>query len=309
MTAWRSAEPASAGGDGPCGGGLWRTSDGGRSWHDTGLLGVELATAGNTAVLTGSYATEAGFAVSSDGGASWTRTVASTDVAIGELARTSRGLTAVTNDGVDLSTDGGHQWQLLPLPVKRNPLYDLAVDGSHGLVTSHLFRLAWRPTSTATPVAAQGLSHEAEVGVGRLALSPHDDSNGLAVAGTDLGDLCRTEVFATSDGGRSWSTRGSLEITVDGPIGYDGHLAAAIGECTSPPAIGYPNTIALSHDDGQHWVLTTLGPGYDLIAASVAGDSVWVMGGDTKGNRVVLVSQDAGATWTAIRACRGHRRQ
>ena len=282
------------GGDGPCGGQVWRTTDGGRSWHDTRLLGVQLATAGSTAVLTGSYATEAGVAVSLDGGVTWSRAVAPADHAISQLYRTGAGLTAVTNDGVELSTDGGHAWRSLRLPVKRSQSFDAVVDGSHGVLTSHGFRLSWQASPTTTSAAAQGFPDHAEVS--HVALGAVDDSQGLAMVAADV---CRTEVFATSDGGRSWSTRGRLAIMVDGPIGNDGRVAAAIGECTPPTQIDYAHTIALSPDDGHSWRLTTLGPGYDLLAASVAGHTVWVMGADTKGDRVVLVSGDDGRSWTA----------
>jgi photosystem II stability/assembly factor-like uncharacterized protein len=283
------------GGDGPCGGSLWRTTNGGHSWLNTGVLGVELSSAGNTAVLTGSWKTEAGLAISRDGGATWSRTVAPTDLAIGQLSWTQAGLTAVTDDGVDLSTDGGRSWQTVPLPRKRSQSYDLAVVGRHGVVTSHMFRLSWQASISDASTAAQGLSRDVGFKLGQVAFGA-DDRYGLAVAGRDL---CSTDVFATADGGRSWSSRGSLGITVDGPIGYDGELAAAIGECTSPADIDYFNTIALSHDGGHNWSLTKLGNGYNLIAASVSGNTVWVMGADTRGNRVVLVSRDRGGTWTA----------
>ncbi|MDX6255081.1 MAG: hypothetical protein QOJ11_1415 [Frankiales bacterium] len=284
------------GGDGPCGGQLWRSTDGGRTWHDTGLLGVELTRSGGTAVLTGSPQTQAGLAVSVDGGRTWSRNNAASDVLVEQLSRTTRGLTAVTDTGVDLSTDGGHSWQTLSLPPRRSSGFDIVLDGSHGILTSHQFRLSWQPAPVASSVPVSGLPSDAEVEVGQAALAATDDRQGLAMAGRDL---CRTEAFGSADAGRSWSSRGTLGIAVDGPIGYDNHLVAAVGECTPPTQINYAHTIAISPDDGHHWALTTLGPGYDLLAASVAGNSVWVIGADTRGNRVVLVSHDTGTTWTA----------
>ncbi|BEP16144.1 hypothetical protein acdb102_44550 [Acidothermaceae bacterium B102] len=287
------------GADGPCGGSLWRTTDGGHSWHDTGLLGVDLSAVGGTATLTGLGAVDAGLSVSTDGGATWSRTLAAADRTIWQLSRTQAGLTAVTNDGVDLSADGGHTWQSLSLPVKRSQDFDAAVAGSHGVVTSRGFHLAWQSTATSTSVAAQGIPTDSSVQIGHVALGADDDSGGLAVAGSQTTDLCRTDVFGSRDGGRSWSTRGALEITVDGPIGYDGQLAAAIGDCTPTGAIDTTDMLAVSADGGRTWSLRRSKAGYDLLAASVSGNAVWVMGADAKGNRLVLVSRDAGLTWTA----------
>lgn len=284
------------GGDGPCGGQLWRSSDGGRTWQDTGGVGVELARSGRTAVLTGSPQTEAGLAVSLDGGSTWSRSTAPSDVLIGQLGRTARGLTAVTDTGVDLSTDDGRTWHTLSLPLKRSSLFDTVLDGTHGVLASHQFRLSWQPSPTAVPSPVSGLPSDAEVEVGQAALAPTDDGTGLAMVSRDV---CRTQTFSSADAGRSWSLRGTLAISVDGPIGYDNHLAAVIGECTPPTEIDYARTIAVSRDGGRNWALTTLGPGYDLLASSVTGSSIWVLGADTHGNRLVLVSGDAGRTWTA----------
>jgi hypothetical protein len=66
-----------------------------------------------------------------------------------------------------------------------------------------------------------------------------------------------------------------------------------VGQCANR------SYLAVSRDDGHTWTTREPGYGYDLIGSGVADRSVWLTGADTKGNRLVLVSQDKGATWTA----------
>ena len=124
-------------------------------------------------------------------------------------------------------------------------------------------------------------------------LDPADDRRAVAYAARSD---CGTTVFASTDTGRTWSTVGSLPFAVGafgGPhSGYDHHLAAAVGQCANR------SYYAVSQDDGHTWMTHQLGYGYDLIGAGVADGSVWLTGADNHGNRLVMTSQDRGASWT-----------
>jgi hypothetical protein len=154
-------------------------------------------------------------------------------------------------------------------------------------------RLGWSADHGRTWTPSRGGMFTGEA-VDDVRLDPADDRRAVAYAARSE---CSTTVFGSTDAGRNWSTIASLPFAVGafgGPhSGYDNHLAAAVGQCTSR------SYFAMSRDDGHTWTTRELGYGYDLIGAGVADGSIWLTGADNHGNRLVMISQDNGASWTA----------
>lgn len=108
-------------------------------------------------------------------------------------------------------------------------------------------------------------------------------------------------VVATTDGG-SWRPIGSLGLAPGG-LGLNAWLALAVGTAAgpSPPC---PSEVATSADDGVHWRLWSSPAGYRRGAPSTAGDTAVLVCPDLSSfplSTTVLVSRDAGRTWSARR--------
>lgn len=305
------------GANGPCGGSLWSTTDGGRQWTTSSASGLRLAVAGPADLwLTG--AGPGGGSVmwhSTDGARSWTAVADPGDVDISGLAGSGASLWVDTTAGQFLSGDGGATWSPVPpaaLAAEHGGQDTVVAAGPAGLLAVGSFgaQAVWishdagrRGTSSVVPDLGRD---------GGVALAFADARRGLALgqgavcakgpAGTAQGGAPFTAsaaaVVATVDGGSSWHGVGRLDLTPIG-LGYGPKVAVAVG--TGPgPTPPCPTEVATSTDGGAHWRMWSMPAGYRCGAPSVGGDTaVLVCPGPSSSTTTLLVSRDAGRTWTA----------
>jgi hypothetical protein len=278
------------GGDGPCGGGLWRTTDGGRSWQDTGQKGLELSASGTTVLLSGGWSTRSGLDISTDGGRSWTLSVQSSSIFVSQLTAYTGGLFAVTSAGGAVSKDAGRTWQPMPLPNTVGAVWGQAVLGSHGLIVANAQQrvLEWSTDGGTTLQVGKAAPKAEDLGTGNVAADAADDVRATAIVGLST---CGSVAMTTKDAGRSWQRSGALPGLVQGAVGYADHVMAVVAMCDEDWDVD------VSHDDGQSWTARTL-KAKELTGAGVAAGSIWLTGNDMAGNEQVWLSTDGGATWT-----------
>jgi len=106
--------------------------------------------------------------------------------------------------------------------------------------------------------------------------------------------LCTDGVlFATGDGGASWSTIGSAEQAVALAPGWDGYIAGVLRPDACAGVVVVPFDANGAGLDTQEFVcapVTDAQPG--AVALASAGDALWLWSGDE-----VVISRDRGATW------------
>ncbi len=111
-----------AGGNGPVGGHLWRTTDGGRHWDELSVTGLRLVLDGpNGAWLVGGRVEEGGDVLwrSTDRGRSWVPVGNPGYVEVTALAGYGSRLWVSTEAGDFSSYDGGRHWAYRPQPCER----------------------------------------------------------------------------------------------------------------------------------------------------------------------------------------------
>jgi photosystem II stability/assembly factor-like uncharacterized protein len=275
-----------------CTGEMLRTTDSGRTWHDTGLQVGPLSANGSTVIAGAGWSQDlgGGLEVSTDSGATWTRYLAPGDVRIRQLSRAGGQLTAVTTAGGQQSSDGGRSWTPIPQPAAQQTgglLYARA--GTTVLSADwqgHLLRSA-DDGKTWHRVTLPG-SESARPGGGAAAFNASDPRRAVIVAAqpTDGSD-----VLISDDAGATWTKVASLRTLTSGPIGYDGDTIAFADQ-----------GIEVSNDNGKTWAERQIGP--QMYAAGVAGASVWgiavpgSVGGRPWQGVIVSVSADHGRSWT-----------
>jgi photosystem II stability/assembly factor-like uncharacterized protein len=136
-----------------------------------------------------------------------------------------------------------------------------------------------------------------------------DPDNGWAVAAACPRDAsssasfaCRTVVYATVDGGRTWSTTARIIMSpkkirfVDHLTGW---LIGSIGEKCGPNVC--PNVVMLSQDGGKSWDRVSTVSGELVDAAAFSRNDAWVLGqvcADAAGCSAEFVrTTTAGQTW------------
>ncbi|MDX6512955.1 MAG: hypothetical protein QOE36_2459 [Gaiellaceae bacterium] len=287
LHAWAASGGCKMGQNSPCGGVVWTTSDGGRSWRETGQDAVQLAAAGprsawvvpqcedDCAVLWRTRDAGTGWAPLADARSPGLRSVAAAgrrlivDSAAGWFARAPRG-----------------RWRRLTLPAE--------LDSDTANVTPAV--IAYRTYQGVLRISAD------EGRTWRRARLPFAAPDLIAFADPQHGLLATSRVDEpgrvewTEDGGRSWRL-------LDPPI-RQYTLSAAPGLLAASPL--FRPRFALSEDGGRTW-RTLAGPsGWDCTATAGRHRRVWAV--CTRGSdRVVsrqFFSRDGGRTWASFRAPR-----
>ncbi|BEP14107.1 hypothetical protein acdb102_24180 [Acidothermaceae bacterium B102] len=277
----------------PCTGELLRTTDSGRSWHDTGLQVGPLSANGSTVIAGAGWSQDlgGGVEVSADAGATWTRYLAAGDVRIRQLSRVGGQLTAVTTAGGEQSSDGGRSWTPVPQPAaqrtgsvfyaRAGPIV-LSADWPGHLIRSTDGGSTWHHVSTPMSAGVDLLGGSA------VAFNASDPRRAVLIAANPNEG---SDVLVSDDAGATWTKVRSLRTLTTGPIGYDGDTMAFADQ-----------GIEVSTDDGKTWAERQVGP--QMNAAGVAGTSVWAIavpggfGGQPWQGVLVAVSNDQGHTWT-----------
>jgi photosystem II stability/assembly factor-like uncharacterized protein len=242
-------------------GSLWKTSDGGSTWINTGNVGMSgqpiwsLMTEGSLVVAGGYQNTYR----SQNDGSTWSTTLNVASYAnIHGLGRVGSNLVAATaGDGIYLSPDDGQTWPTHKLSSQY--FYDLASDGTSILAAGDMIYRStdgntWSSFETGKPANTIALSihivgSDAFSGLGVTA-PPFDDagvwtspttaanwiqkSNGLNMDAPACFAHHGGRIFAggfavyeTTDGGDNWTTIGLSGLEVKDLIATNSHLVAA----------------------------------------------------------------------------------
>ena len=308
------------GANGPCGGNLWTTTDGGAHWSKDSASGLRLALAGPDDVWLAGDGPEGSSSLwhSTDGGTSWAALVNPTTISINELAGGGSALWVDTAEGQFLSTDFGRSWSDLPaaalaaegsgaatvVDVGRSGLMAIGSLGAQEVWISH----DWGRNGSEASLPDLGRD-------GGAGIAFSDDKHGLVLG---QGGECAkpagppgqvappyspspARIDATDDGGSSWHSLGTLAL--GGPaLAYGTTVALATGALagSTPPC---PSGIAISFNGGANWKTWSAPAGLRCGAPSAAGDTAILVCPDYSSATpatTILMSRDAARTWKAI---------
>ena len=313
---WASIGACSEGQNGPCGGAVQVTADGGRSWRTTGREAVDIsAVSPSEAWVIDSF--RGAFPWHTiDGGATWRPVVRAGALSIESLSGTRGWLVATTAAGAWQSHDSGGTWtpldqaslgpafKLGDANLLAQPPGLLVLQQDAGLRISHdggihafdVTLPGQDPNSYApTGVAFSDSTHGVAIVGGQLCTKPPGytgSGSGKPPAGVAQGT---TLVAITGDGGTTWTARGSLDIQ---PFG----IGAAPGFWTVAGSTncGQPHPVVMiSHDNGKHWSTQRL-PAPCFAISLAAPGTIWLNCQDS-----LLVTGDGAASWTKYRFTQG----
>lgn len=305
---------------------VFRSEDGGRTWNDLrapvaggGVASVAVAAGKHPAVLAAT--TRTGLLLSEDGGKSWTRLATPGGVSHTAFASRTIMYAACGPDGVWKSADRGRTWAPAGTGIApKCAIREIAVDpgsprtvhaiGNEGW-NGFFYRSAdgggtWTLSSrlAADRAGNPTLPEEPGVAAGEIGLSKLTN---LAVNPNDPRELFVSGNWRTgysADGGKTWEERDAgADITCVTDIRFlDGNTyvtAMDEGLLVSPDGGGsWRQLVPLKYSpeiSGHQWrVLAWKGPGGAVNIASTC--SPW----NAPGN-AVLLSRDAGASFTAVR--------
>ena len=302
--------------NGPCGGTVYATTDGGFRWLHT-TQGAAMPGALSVAVLGSGRAIAAGpagagTAITSDAGLTWTAEDPAAWVGTG--AYSASGSTALWSNslGTYLTTDAGRHWAPVTLPAARGWRY------ATWLATAPDDLLGIEPNDQdyATLTSADGGLHWTRALIARR-VSPADTLVGFALGtGPDAvalvgpGSECLSAaqvtkiqqskpgwsppsgaslLFTSADGGAHWR-----KASADLPFG----VSDAVDVAVSGPRIAVTDScyrLELSPDSGRHWRAEALGHG-QFCLISEFGREIWLTCGSW-----LLHSTDGGARWMLYR--------
>ncbi len=288
-----------AGGSGPIGGHLWRTTDGGRTWSELGVKGLRLVLDGrHGAWLVGGEVGQGGDVLwrSLDLGRTWAPVGNPGRVRVSSLAGYGAQLWVSTEAGVFRSGDAGRTWHPPPAALRSaeestwpGVPVELAADGTvvigPGWAGDDAY---WLSSDGGQTGHLRRLPSLASAGVSAIAFS--DPRHGLALGGSGGCGQPGT-VLATADGGAVWHRQGNLEMIVLS-LAYDGSLVVAAGSgCNG-------NAIAISSDSGRTW--SVVATGNPCGPVSVHGQTVAMLCANLMpGGEYVLLSHDGGRWWVS----------
>jgi Photosynthesis system II assembly factor YCF48 len=215
--------------------GLYRSTDGGRTWHASGLAGddaMNLVRAGSTLLMGGHNV----FAESGNEGRSWRhfRPAGLPSLDVHGLAVDPRAPNVVyaqiAGTGLYRSIDGGFSFHLVSSDVNGD-MMQVAVTPAGHLVVGDMSRGIWLSTN------GRKWSHTATGMVMGVAVDPHDAKR---IVATGRG------ITVSSDGGKNW-TAALRSNVMFGPVAWAVRTPGLVY------AVGYNRTLWRSTDAGMTW--------------------------------------------------------
>jgi len=304
-TAWISGGSVSGGSAS-----VWRTTDGGASWHDVSPPGAEglsfrdvEARSATTAVVLAIGPGEASRVYrTTDGGATWAETFRNTEEAafyncLDFFPDGQRGLAVSDPVGgkfrLIATDDGGRSWWVLPdggMPEASGEFNFsasgecLVIQGSHawfgsGGAASHVFHstdrgLTWQATDSTIPAGEAA---------GVFGLAVKNPRQAVAVGGDFAAPADGTDASAYSTDGTTWTNGGDL-----GHLGED--VAWLPGTRQTVLVVGESGAVggsSVSYDGGRTWTVFSRS-GYHTLDCT-ADKACWAAGA---GGRVAVLSAD-----------------
>ena len=252
-----------AGANGPCGGHVYTTSDGGRSLHRTAQEGTDLSAVGSADLWVVDYPGPQVMA-SSDGGTDWTALPGIGAAGIEAISFQSGSLVLSTSVGTYASATGGRSWTLVgPTDVAGYaPPSVVILDGATVLV---------EPLRGPGPAGVVSLRASAAEGLAAAVFATPRDGITFGIGAQCLKPSIRptpAPVFGTSDGGLVWQRLATLDMSVT-QAAYSGAIAVAIGSERCQGAI------AVSLDAGLQWRITAI-PSECQDPSITAAGGVWL---------------------------------
>jgi photosystem II stability/assembly factor-like uncharacterized protein len=278
--------------NGPCGGAVLATRDGGRSWRNTGRSAGRLALAGSAHAWV-VPACELGCDMiwqTTDGGRTWQALVRPANAAFSTLEAAGPWLLATGELGTYRSLDGGRSWRpfFAPVPSGTQPWQQRiarpgldAVLGNQTIQLSHDGGHTWRAAAFPNGISAVAFA---------------DREHGLAAQQafgcTKFGETPHSLLFATGDGGLSWHALPTPSFGIDALAGTPGLWVAE----TEGAACGQ-HGIAVSGDSGRTWSSHDLPHLWDCSPSVAPPLTIWLACGVA-----LLTSIDGGMSWTELTA-------
>jgi photosystem II stability/assembly factor-like uncharacterized protein len=313
---WAAIGACSEGQNGPCGGSVMLTADGGRNWRTTDREAVDLSpvSPGEAWMIDGFEQAFPWHTV--DAGASWTPVVRAGALGIDNLAGSGGWFVATTAAGIWQSHDNGASWtrldQSMVAPWARpddihllaQPPGLLILQLDTGLRISHDGGLhafdvtlpGWDPNAF-SPIAAAfaDSTHGVAIVGAQTCVKPP----GYTGSGTEKPPIGVPQGLATiavtSDGGTTWEARGSLDVQAWG-VGATPDFWVISGStgCATPRQV-----LMISRDNGTHWATQRL-PTACFSISVAAPATIWLNCPD-----YLLVTRDGAITWTKYRFAQG----
>lgn len=317
---WAIAGGCTGGQNGPCGGLVYATADGGRQWHRTSQSATSLAglDPSGTSAVTGDVHS-ATTAVTADRGLTWREETRPEWIGTTGLAGIEGSLVWTTSLGDYLSANAGARWaradQLLA------PRFDyetwlaappdrlLGISGSAGLT------VAASADGGRTWVFARLPDHHG----GDMTLTAALGTGGTAIAVTGAGAQCvsaaqvkrikhkkpghalpsaASTLFSSADGGARWGQTGlrlPFGVEIEAPAAADGSDLAIVDAC---------NRLQISTAGGRRWHAQAMARSVFCSLATLArpgqAAELW-LGCAAGGGFWLLHSADGGRAWTAFR--------
>jgi len=263
---------------------VYRTTDGGKSWHNAGVLAAEQGWPASMSFVDASHGwlvLNLGFAAGSqgvafygtvDGGATWTKlSEADTSGSAGHLP-------LGCSKGVPVFLNASTGWLPGACGAGGGPFFYVTRDGGR----------TWHSVTLGSP-AGWGATCVCEM----TSLRFSDARNGVFVlTSSGSAGVPESVVYSTSDGGGSWRPGPSLPAQaydvffIDKSHGWTVNLKAN-------------NSLLSTSDGGQHW--STVGPipstqvvaGFQFVTVEIG----WALASEPGGEAIVK-TENGGQTWT-----------
>jgi photosystem II stability/assembly factor-like uncharacterized protein len=301
---WAAIGGCTGGQNGPCGGAVMVTGDGGQSWRTAEQSAVQLSpTSPTDAWAVDGQSQIAGIPWhTTDAGNTWEGIVRPGALGIDALAGSKEWLVARTATGAWSSNDNGQSWLPFNPPILgsgppvnggtptilvQSPGLVIVADGPALRVS----RNAGRDWTAVTLPTEDTLN-------ANVALAFSDSRSGIAVIGNQVCVKPQPgvpqgsgAVLTTADGGLTWTRQASLQRYTTGISAAKG-LVVITGSAGCGPS---QQSIALSHDDGRHWATQSLPFFCDAVSVA-APSTIWLT--CQADQAFLLATQDGGQTWT-----------